>query len=79
MSPAAKIGRRSLFRGKDRDKPLKAYVTKIGRARFHEARKELAKMVGWNIAEVSEGDCVEWCLRGKPVLREENGDYVEVT
>ena len=71
------IGRKNIFRGKDRNRRLNIYITKIGRQRFTEARRALAKMVGWKVEDVSEGDTCEWCLRGRPCLVEQDGAYVE--
>lgn len=73
---APTTGRRSIFRGKDRLRSIKAYLTRDGRDAFTTARSELAAMVGWTPDEVSEGDTVQWALLGRPALVcDEEGNY----
>lgn len=73
---APTTGRRSLFRGKDRTTAVKAYLTQVGHAEFQRARVQLATMVDWEPDAVSEGDIVEWVLRGRPELvARDDGTY----
>lgn len=58
-------GHPAIFRGKDRTKPLRAFLTEIGKAKIEEARKRLAKLAKWKVSDVSNGDVVEYLARGE--------------
>ena len=60
----ARTGRPSIFRGKDRSTPVKAYMTPTGKKQLHVARRRLAHLVGWKVVDVSDGDVVEYLARG---------------
>lgn len=69
-------GRPSIFRGKDKQRPIRAYLNPEGRRAFDAAREALAKVVGWEPAEVSEGDTVQWMAIGRPgMVKEADGTY----
>ena len=58
-------GRPALFRGKDRTRGLKCYLTAIGHAKVAAAKIRVARLVGWKVADVSEGDTLEFLARGE--------------
>ena len=69
-------GRRSIFRGKDKLRPIRAILTAIGHVAFGRAHKDLARMVKMPIDDVSITDAIEWCIRGRPQLTQnEDGTY----
>ena len=69
-------GRRSIYRGKLKDKPIRAILTKLGHGDFAAARKRLAQMVGLPVKAVSLNDTFEHVLRGEPQLMQEaDGTY----
>lgn len=61
-------GRPSIFRGKDRARPIRAILTALGHVAFTQARKDLAKMVKLPVKEISLNDTFEYCVRGRPQL-----------
>ena len=65
MPQSQDTGRPAIFRGKDRTKPVKAYMTAHGKNKVNDARKRLAKIVGWKAADVKDGDVVEFLARGE--------------
>lgn len=75
---APTTGRKSIFRGKDKSRPIRAILTAIGHMAFGRAHKDLARMVKLPVADVSITDVIEWCIRGRPILiQEPDGTYRE--
>lgn len=58
-------GRPSLFRGKDRTRPVSAYMTPAGKQKLHAARVRLAKIVKWDADDITDGDVCEFLARGE--------------
>jgi hypothetical protein len=63
------MGRRAIFRGKEHGRRVQAIITKAGGKAFEERRKELAKLAGWKVADVSDADTVEYMARGPAATR----------
>lgn len=69
-------GRRSIYRGKLKKKPIRAILTKIAHVDFAAARKRLAQMVGLPVKAVSLNDTFEHVVRGEPQLvQNSDGTY----
>ena len=69
-------GRKSIYRGKLRDKPIRAILTTLGHVDFRAARTRLARMVGLPVKAVSLNDTFEHVLRGEPQLvQQADGTY----
>ena len=69
-------GRKSIYRGKLRDKPIRAILTAIGHVAFRRARKDLARTAQLPVEEVSLNDTFEHVLRGEPQLTQNaDGTY----
>lgn len=64
-----KMGRNSIFRGKEDGYRVQAIITKVGGRRFDAARKELALLYrtirGSEPTSVSDADVVEFLARGR--------------
>lgn len=41
------------------------FITKPGSAKFEAARRRLAELVGWKVKAVSDGNVIEFLLRGE--------------
>jgi hypothetical protein len=61
---STKMGRPAIFPGKDLKKIIKGHTTKTGKKAFEEARSRLAKIAGWKVRSVSDGDVIEYLSRG---------------
>lgn len=61
----ARIGRPSIFPGKDYAHPRKIRMTPEGAAQMNLARTRLANLVGWKVVDVSDSDVVEFLARGE--------------
>lgn len=57
-------GRKSIFRGKKGGMRVQGIITKIGAAKFREARARLANLVDWKVRDVSKADVIEYLARG---------------
>lgn len=68
MSPKSKMGRPSIFRGKQGGRYVQAIITKTGGIEFQRARLRLGKLVrlvrGVMPATISDADVVEYLARG---------------
>ena len=76
MPTAPTTGRKSIYRWKDKSRPIRAILTAIGHGIFRRERLALAKMAGLPIAKVSLNDTFEHVLRGRPQLTQNaDGTY----
>lgn len=68
MSPKSKMGRPSIFRGKQGGRYVQAIITKTGGVEFERARLRLSQLVlrvkGVTPASISDADTVEYLARG---------------
>lgn len=68
MAKTPKMGRHSIFRGKEDGYRVQAIITKVGGTKFEQARAQLTllygRVVGVNPASVSDADVVEFLARG---------------
>ncbi len=65
MTPAPQTGRPSLFRNKDRLRRRTGYLSKDGHTRFDAAKRRIAGIVKWAVADISDSDVVEFLARGE--------------
>jgi hypothetical protein len=65
----APIGQPSIFGKKAGGDRLQGNVTAIGSTAFEQARARLAKLVGWDVERVSDGDTIEFLARGETATR----------
>lgn len=58
-------GRPSIFAPKDGGIPINALaLTQVGTRKFEAARHQLARLAKWEPSKVSDGDTIEFLLRG---------------
>jgi uncharacterized hydantoinase/oxoprolinase family protein len=59
-------GRPAIFRGMSKEgHKVQGNLTPKGGRRFEEARRRLAKLVAWEVEEVSARDTIEFLVRGE--------------
>jgi hypothetical protein len=58
------VGRRSIFRGKLRTLRVQGIMSRDGMRAFKAARRQLAKLAGVRIVDVSDADTIEFLARG---------------
>jgi hypothetical protein len=62
-------GRPTIFGTRDGD-TVHGRLTKYSTKRFTQARRELARMAGWEAENVSDSDTLEYLTRGETATRE---------
>ena len=60
-----RIGRPSLFRDKDRRRPRRGYFSQDGHKALEAAKRRIARIVQWDLDEISDGDTFEFLARGE--------------
>jgi hypothetical protein len=62
-------GRASIFRGKKGGDRVQGILTPVGSTRFEQSRKRLARLAGREVEHVSDGDVIEFEVRGEENTR----------
>ena len=71
MAPQSKRGGRpTIFGSRDGGARVAGVITARGSVRFEYARRELAKIAGWEVEQVSDSDVVEFLTLGEKGTRE---------
>ena len=64
MANNTTMGRRSVFRGKNRKNRVQGIMTDPGSKAFEAARRRLAALVKWKLSEISDADTIEYLALG---------------
>lgn len=62
-------GRPTIFGPRDGD-TVHGRLSRYSTKRFEAARRELAKLAGWEVEQVSDSDTLEFLARGETATRE---------